>query len=105
MVTAIAWLLNCDMKGRPRPGHAPLGKVSLGFLMADLVANDLDGRLTKALVPEGGSEVTGIEVQDLRGCDMDSWRPCVHMQGREERSTPGAFSQGLPDPLLVAFGC
>ena len=53
VVVAVAWLLSCDMHQRPKPGHAPPGTQSLASLMVDLPTNDLDGRLVKALIPEG----------------------------------------------------
>ena len=55
MVVAIAWLLNCDMHARPRPGHAAPGSANICLLTLDLVGNDVDGRLMRALVPQGGS--------------------------------------------------
>ena len=53
LVLAIAWLMHCDMKQRPRPGFAAPGEISLAALAADLADNDPDGRLTRALLPEG----------------------------------------------------
>ena len=53
ILMAIAWVLSCDMRQRPRPGHAPLGGRSLGILTCDLVGNDVDGRISKQLLPPG----------------------------------------------------
>ena len=53
IVFAIAWLLGCEMKQRPWPGQAPAGSTSVGLIVADLVMNDLQGRLSRALVPAG----------------------------------------------------
>ena len=53
IVFAIAWLLCCDMHQRPWPGQAPAGSASVGLIVADLVENDLEGRLSRAQVPAG----------------------------------------------------
>ena len=53
LVLAVAWLMHCDMKQRPRPGYAPPGEASHAAIAADLVTNDQGGRLMHTLVPEG----------------------------------------------------
>ena len=51
LVMAVAWMLSCEVQQRPMPGSNPA--LSLGLMVADLPENDVDGRLSRALVPEG----------------------------------------------------
>ena len=53
IIVAIAWLLGCDMHQRRRPGYAVAGTANVALLILDLVDNDLDRKLTHALVPPG----------------------------------------------------
>ena len=51
IIMAVAWLLSCEAQQRPMPGFS--SALSFGMMVADLPENDLDGRLSSALVPEG----------------------------------------------------
>ena len=53
IVVAIAWLLGYDMHQRCRPGYAQAGTANVAQLRQDLIHNDLDRKLTHALVPPG----------------------------------------------------
>ena len=59
LVMAVAWMLSCEMQQRPMPGFNPA--LILGLMVADLPENDVDSRLSRALVPEGKAQL-------LHGC-------------------------------------
>ena len=79
MLVGLAWLLSCELHERPRPGCAPQGSENSALLMVDLLHNDVDGLLTRHLIPEGAappgctssvSETTAAQPHREHGLDQ-----------------------------------
>ena len=104
IVVAIAWLLGCDMHHRCRPGHAVAGTANVALLVLDLVENDLDGNLTRALVPPGAlwllkstlhallawlSRLNSSLWHEMRHAPAHSQKAATLASGRDEACTAG----------------
>ena len=81
IVFATAWLLGCAMLQHPPPGQAPPGSASVGLIAADLVVNDLQGRLSRALVPAG--QPLCLSCEQASSCLLEAgiWHTAMGLQG------------------------